>query len=94
VYRVFGGEAQWDGKYWTPVDPRTVPNYRAQAGLPNNNTGRFVVEARITQADGIVVREAKVLYGNGNVEMIKEYQILDPKNQVAIDRVSGVNPEF
>ncbi len=94
VYRVFGDGTKYGGKSWTPVDPNSVSDYRAQAGLPNVNTGRFVAEARITKTDGIVIREAAVIYGNGDVHMIKEYVIQDPKSQVALERISGVNPEF
>src|SRR5262249_31381899 len=41
VFRVWGdGSKPW-GPSWTPVDPRTVPNYRNAAGLPSKNSGRF-----------------------------------------------------
>ncbi|MEZ5307874.1 MAG: RHS repeat-associated core domain-containing protein [Pyrinomonadaceae bacterium] len=48
VFRVFGGGAKQDGWSWTPIDPRTVPNYRDAAGLPNVNTGEFLVQRVIT----------------------------------------------
>lgn len=93
IYRVFGDGAKGDGIHWSPTNPDLVPNYRIQAGLPNANSGRFVAEARITRIDNIIVREATVIYGNGDVQMVKEYVIQDPLSRV-IERVSGANPEY
>ncbi|MFA5144020.1 MAG: toxin TcdB middle/N-terminal domain-containing protein [Candidatus Omnitrophota bacterium] len=93
IYRVFGDGAKGDGIHWSPTNPDAVPNYRIQAGLPNANSGRFVAEARITRIDNIIVREATVIYGNGDVQMVKEYVIQDPLSRV-IERVSGANPEY
>jgi hypothetical protein len=64
VYRVWGGDAKpWgssSGSYWTTVDPRTVENYRSVAGLPNENTGRFVSE-------GILLTTQKATPGGADV---------------------------
>ena len=95
IYRVFGDDAKWDGRSWTPENPDSVPNYRIQAGLPNANSGRFVAEATITQVNNIIVRESIVIYGNGDTRMIQEYVMpQDTQSQIALERVSGANPEY
>lgn len=90
VYRVYGGEAKPLGKSWTPVDPNSVDNYRNAAGLPDANTGRFVIEGTINKADIILQRNA--LPFDGNSGGLMEY-VIDP-SKVNINRVSGVNPQF
>jgi RHS repeat-associated protein len=97
VYRVYSGDSQPFGQYWSPVDPRTVPNYRDAAGLPSKpgeamNTGRFVIEGRITNPTGIKLGPASPLHGNRGG--LPEYKIPDAASQVHVERVSGVNPEF
>lgn len=74
------------------MDPRTVPSYRDVAGLPNQNSGRFVSEGILVDTDGVTVTTATPLHGNsgGMVEIV----IPDPVNQVQLRRVSGVNPEY
>ena len=43
----------------------------------------------------MIVREAIVIYGNGDAQMIREYVFKDPpKAQIKLERVSGANPEF
>lgn len=32
-----------EGTFWTMTDPRTIPNFRAAAGLPDSNTGDSLV---------------------------------------------------
>jgi hypothetical protein len=92
VYRVFGENNNPMGESWTPVDPNKVKNFRLSAGLPDSNTGRFVVEGTIKDTSGITVRKALPL--NGNLGGLQEYVIPDAKTTVIINRVSGVNPEF
>ncbi|MBI9090105.1 MAG: RHS domain-containing protein [Desulfobacterium sp.] len=90
VYRVYGGKAKPDGFSWTDVDPSTVKTYRDAAGLPDVNTGRFVVEGTAKKTAIIKTRDALPL--DGNKGGLNEF-IIDPKNVVK-KRVSGVNPEF
>ncbi len=97
VYRVFGGDAKAFGSSWTTVNPAAVSDFRAAAGLPVGNTGRFVIEGRITSLEGVTLRPAlpgpttpsgslqvpEVLFRPGTV-----------KSQIRASRVSGVNPEY
>ena len=64
VYRVWGDRARPNGRSWTPINPGSVPNYRQAAGLPVQNTGRFVSEGIIVDASGIRVQNAIPLHGN------------------------------
>ena len=103
VYRVWGQDpanpdsvpkqsGPW-GKAWTRVDPRTVNNYRNAAGLPDNaNLGRFVSEGRLLDTTGVTSRQA--LRIGSNAGGLDEVQVRDPINQIALDRVSGVNPNY
>ena len=96
VFRVYGGDSSADSFSWTPVNPNDVDNFRDVAGLPSgglsgmNNSGRFVIEGTVKNADIIKKRPALPLDGNkgGLPELI-----IDPKD-VNIKKVSGANPEF
>jgi RHS repeat-associated protein len=92
VYRVWGDGAGAEGRSWTNVNPETVPNFRAGAGLPPQNTGRFVTEGRLIDTTGVITKPAESIYGNPGG--LQEVVIPDPKNQVQIERVSGANPEY
>lgn len=50
IYRVWGDGAGPNGRSWSRTDPRTVENYRDSAGLPNQNSGRFVTEGTLTNS--------------------------------------------
>lgn len=90
VYRVFRDEAVALGKSWAPINPNSVANFRNAAGLPNVNTGRFVIQGTVNKADIILKRAA--LQSTGNKGGLMEY-IIDP-SKINIQRVSGVNPKF
>ncbi|MBM9502564.1 hypothetical protein JWG44_20120 [Leptospira sp. 201903071] len=90
VYRVYGDGAKAAGKSWTPVDPNTVTNFRDLSGLPNSNSGRFVIEGTVRRFN--IIKERAALALDGNQGGIKEY-IIEPA-KVVIKKVSGVNPEF
>jgi RHS repeat-associated protein len=92
VYRVWGNGAVANGRSWTTVNPASVPNYRAAAGLPSQNTGRFVSEGVIRDATGITTRTSLPL--GGNPGGLPEVLIPNPSSQVQLTRVSGVNPHF
>lgn len=47
VYRVWGGRSGPWGESWTTVDPRTIPDFRSAAGLPDVNAGRFASEGTL-----------------------------------------------
>lgn len=80
VYRVCGGEARSDGASWTTADPRTIPNYRDAAGLPNVNTGEKIIEAVVLDPSKCVkIRLALPLDGNKGGGVI-EYIIPEPYN--------------
>lgn len=73
-------------------DTHYVDNYRDAAGLPNQNSGRFVSEGTIKNSEGIKIKNADPLDGNkGGLDQV---YIPKPENQVELDKVSGVNPPF
>ncbi len=80
VYRVFGNRAKAYGRSWTPIDPRTVPDYADAAGLFPGNAGKYLSEGVLTDIKGINVMEA--LPAPGRTGGLTEYVIPDPKNQV------------
>ncbi len=77
VFRVFGGQALRDGFSWTPIDPRTVPNYRDAAGLPNVNLGTDLVEGDVRNSNIITIKSADRL--DGNKGGLTEY-VINPAN--------------
>ena len=92
LYRVWGDEARAWGRSWTTEDPSLAGNYRDIAGLPNQNSGRFVSEGMLTNTEGVEVTTAAPLHGNqgGMTEVI----VPNPEQQIELQRVSGVNPPF
>ena len=92
VFRVWGDEAGAWGRSWTTVDPRTVPNYRNAAGLPTQNTGRFVSEGVLLNTRGVTTRAAKNLHGNAGG--LPELVIPNSASQVRLTNVQGLNPPF
>jgi RHS repeat-associated protein len=92
VYRVWGDGAKASGRSWTTVNPGSVANYRDVAGLPAQNTGRFVSEGVLRNSRGCVFKIADSLAGNRGG--LPEVVIPDPARQVVLTRVSGVNPPF
>ncbi|MGQ0592133.1 MAG: hypothetical protein ACT4QB_05640, partial [Gammaproteobacteria bacterium] len=92
VYRVWGDEAGVNGRSWSRTDPRAVDSYRDAAGLPNQNSGRFVTEGTLTNAKGVTQRDALPLHGNNGG--LDELVVPNPDKQIRVDRVSGANPEF
>ena len=93
VFRVFGGEARGLGKSWTTVNPGEVANFRRGAGLFPGNTGQFVIEGRLTNTEGVLLRDA--LRGPSGVGGgLPELVIPNPGSQVCLICVSGANPPF
>ena len=104
IYRVYGGEPMeadawmrnefsgpW-GRYWTPIDPSTIRNYRDIAGLPPQNRGRFLIIAEIVDPTGIEVSRAAPVGGTRGG--LIEYKIPNPCQQIRVLRVIGLNPPF
>jgi len=82
VYRVFDNKLH--GFSWTPIDPRTVPNYAEAAGLYNK--GGFLVEGTLLDTSGVMVRPA--LPGpDGTGGGLAEWVIPNSKAQVKIDKI-------
>ena len=105
VYRVYGGEPMdadawmagefsgpW-GRYWTPIDPRRIRDYRNIAGLPIENKGRFLLVGELIDPRGIRVERAAPIGSNPGGGLV-EYQIPNPRRQVRILQVIGLNPPF
>lgn len=92
MYRIYGGESGPYGRSWTTVDPNTVDNFRDAAGLPNVNTGQFVIEGILKDTQDVTVRSA--LPYDGNRGGLSETVVANPEKQIEITRVSGANPEF
>ena len=92
VYRVYGDSAGAYGHSWTTTNPGSVSDFRNQAGLPDQNTGRFVIEGRLVDTCGVSSRDALPLHGN--VGGAPEIIVPNPQVQIIIERVSGVNPPF
>lgn len=92
VFRVWGDEAGAMGRSWTTVDPRTVPNYRDAAGLPAQNSGRFISEGVLQNTQGVTTRGALPLHGNAGG--LPEVVVPNPASQIRLDNVQGLNPEF
>ncbi len=95
VFRVYGGDSRAGGASWSPIDPRSVANYRDVAGLPSGNTGQFVIEGELADPSKVVLRRS-ALPLDGNTGGIPEYVIPDwmDNGAIRVTRVSGVNPEF
>jgi RHS repeat-associated protein len=107
VYRVWGRDPNnpdmkrqagpW-GASWTPVDPRTVPNYREAAGLPSGgesgayNASRFVSVGIINDTSGVRVRQA--LSVDGKTGGLTEFVMPNPQTQITLIGVYGVNPPY
>lgn len=92
VYRVWGGGAGPHGSSWTTVNPGNVSNYRNAAGLPNQNTGRFVSEIVLRSTVGVVPRAA--LPCDGNRGGLPEIIIPGSEKKITLVRVSRVNPQL
>jgi RHS repeat-associated protein len=92
VFRVYGGKSSPMGKSWTPVDPRTVPNYRKAAGLPPENSGRFLIEGVLDSPEGVIKRGALPI-GN-NPGGLQEFVVPSPDVHIQILNVQGLNPQF
>ena len=92
VFRVFGGQSKGMGPSWTPINPGSVSDFRATAGLPTQNTGQFVAEGVLTNATGVALRAATS--GAGGPGGLAEFLVPNAAMQIRLVRVSGANPPF
>lgn len=92
IYRVHGGLAGQFGRSWTPIDPRTVPNYRNAAGLPDSNTGDFLTQGHLIDRVGVEVRNALPL--DGNRGGLTEYVVPRPTRQIEVISTIRNEPPF
>jgi len=92
VFRIWGDESPPFGESWTRKNPGSVSNYRNEAGLPNQNTGRFVSEGILKNTEGVTQRPALELHNNtGGLD---ELVIPNSLKKIELTRVSGANPPF
>jgi len=69
-----------------------VPGYRNAAGLPNQNTGRFLSEGTLLNSKGVAARKALSL--DGNVGGLRELVVPNPQLRIRLDNIQGLNPEL
>jgi len=89
VYRVYGGESQKMGRFWSPENPRAKPNYRAGAGLPRANSGEYVAEGILKNTSGVTVSRANAL--EGNVGGIVQFEVPNPTLQIEVQSVEPLD---
>ena len=85
IYRVYGEGASMYGKSYSLINPKYVPFYRNFAGLPNINSGQFLLKGSIPLRDVNVGRWfAAPLNGNTGglpFELYQNYnQLINPVN--------------
>ena len=87
IYRVYGGGASMYGKSYSLINPKYVPFYRNFAGLPNVNSGQYLLKGSIPLRDIKVGRWfAAPLDGNTGglpFEFYQNYnQLINPVNLI------------
>lgn len=69
-----------------------MPNYRDVAGLPKENSGRFLSEGVLKDASGVKLKKADPLHGNSGG--LPEVVVPKPNSQIDLRGVEGLNPRF
>ena len=59
IFRVYGGSAGKEGRFWTPQFPLAIPDYRNAAGLPQSNDCSKIVFGSVSDKSGVVERLAQ-----------------------------------
>lgn len=79
VYRVYGGDAKFDGRSWTSVNPNemNINDYINGAGLPNNNTAEYLIKARVLSTSN-VIQSRYAIPLHGHCGGLPEYLINNP----------------
>src|SRR5438270_263268 len=80
--RIWGGKSGELGHSWSPVNPVSLDDARAQYGLPPGNAGTNLTRARIIDWTGVSARRALPLAGQRGGAI--EYLIPDPEMQLEI----------
>ncbi|WP_029272451.1 RHS repeat-associated core domain-containing protein [Flavobacterium sp. KJJ] len=81
VFRVYGGGSSEFGKSYSLINPKYIPNYRNLAGLPNVNTGEYLLKGTIQLRDINIGRWfAAPLDGNTGGLPLELYQRYDQLN--------------
>ena len=78
------------GMSWTPKDPSLSSDFRVDAGLPDENPGRFLIEGRLVDP-GAVTEVRPALPLDGNPGGWPEYLIEGAGDAVDTVRIEGVN---
>jgi hypothetical protein len=78
------------GRSYTPERLEDMANPRDHLGLPDVNSGRFVIHGQLVDVKDVLVRHALPLDGTRGGAI--EYLIPDPAGQVRVVQVEGVNP--
>jgi hypothetical protein len=102
VYRVWGRSTDPDagdgsgpyGQSWTRDDPRLSTNYRDEAGLPDENEGRFLTIGELRSIKGVEVAPNGAVPLDGNAGGADEIIIPIPQFQVTITDVIGLDPDW
>ncbi|WP_437922105.1 DUF6443 domain-containing protein [Sphingobacterium sp. LRF_L2] len=90
VYRVYGDGASMYGKSYSLINPLYVPNYRNFAGLPNVNSGEFLLKGYIPLKDIKIGRlfaaplDGKI--GGLPLELYQNYKQLRRPSNVILNR--------
>jgi hypothetical protein len=87
IYRVYGEGASMYGKSYSLINPKYVPFYRNFAGLPNKNSGQYLLKGSIPLRDIKVGRWfAAPLDGDKGglpFELYQNYnQLINPANVI------------
>ncbi len=78
------------GESWTPRNPELSSDFRRDAGLPDENPGRYVIEGRLVRPENVAqVRPALPL--DGQPGGWPEYLIKHADDSVEVVDVRGVN---
>ena len=98
VYRVCGGTSKIWGGSWTPINPKTVDDFRDKAGLPTHgkfghNSGEILVTGKLYNPIGVTARLAVEL--DGNKGGLLEYMVPEPQwNHVYITSIEFLDKAF
>jgi RHS repeat-associated protein len=92
VYRVWGGDAPPNGHWWTTIDPRTVPNYRDAAGLPEENTGQHLSVGTLVDNTGVTPMPATSL--GGRAGGLPSLVVPHPEAQIRVALIETLDPPY
>jgi len=92
LYRVWGGESSPYGQSWSRINPKSVPNFRNAAGLPDANAARFMSVGTLKNTKGVITRKA--LPYDGNKGGVDEVLVPDAVKKIELKSVQGINPEL